>query len=90
MVWRLREGVFRSIRPVLSCFTSPGYSSERFFFYYATVTDADKVSDGGGLEDENEYINVVEMNVQEFKDLIKDRKIQDAKTYIAGMYLATL
>lgn len=76
-----------NIRPILSCFASPGYSSERFFFYYATVTNADKVAKGGGLRAENEYIEIVEMDVKEFKQLVRERKIQDAKTYIAGMFL---
>lgn len=76
-----------NIKFILSCFTSPGYSSERFFFYYATVTNADKVTKGGGLKEENEYIEIIEMDVQEFKQLVNERKIQDAKTYLAGMYL---
>lgn len=76
-----------NIKPILSCFTSPGYSSERFFFYFATVTNTDKVAKGGGLKEENEYIDVVEMDVQEFKQLVHDRKLQDAKTYLAGMLL---
>jgi ADP-ribose pyrophosphatase len=77
-----------NIELLVSCFASPGYSAERFFIYYATVTNSDKISKGGGLKSENEYINVVEMDLEEFNNLIKKGSIEDAKTYIAGMYLA--
>ncbi len=74
------------IQFLLSCFASPGYSTERFHLYYATVENADKISRGGGLESENEYIEVVEMDMAEFKNLVKEKKIEDAKTYIASLY----
>lgn len=77
-----------NIKLLVSCFASPGYSSECFYIYYATVTNANKISEGGGLETENEYISVVEMDSKEFKSLIKTGNIKDAKTYIAGLYLA--
>jgi len=77
-----------NIKLLVSCFASPGYSSECFYIYYATVTNADKVSDGGGLKIENEYISVIELSFNEFNTLIKNGNIKDAKTYIAGLYLA--
>src|ERR1700748_2495411 len=75
------------IKFLLSCFSSHGYTSEQFYVYYATVTNADKVSDIRGLESENEYISLVEMTVPEFAKQIKTGKIKDAKTYVAGLYL---
>jgi nudix-type nucleoside diphosphatase (YffH/AdpP family) len=80
--YRIKRG---NIRPLLSCFSSPGYTSERFFVYYAIVTNADKVSKGGGLKSENEFIEVVEMDTKEFIKLLQNKEIEDAKTYIAGM-----
>jgi nudix-type nucleoside diphosphatase (YffH/AdpP family) len=82
--YRLSEA---SLRPLLSCFSSPGYSSEQFFIYYGTVTNADKVAKGGGLEKENEHIEVIEMPVDTFTNLVRDGMIKDSKTYIAGMYM---
>ncbi len=76
------------IQLLMSCFSTPGYSSENFYIYYATVTHNDKVSKGGGLPSENERIKVIEMEVDEFIDLIKNGQIKDAKTYIAGLYFA--
>ena len=76
-----------NIRFLLSCFSTPGYSGERFFIYYATVTDKDKVSEGGGKKDEDEDIEIVEMGREDFDKLIRTEAIHDAKTYIAGLYL---
>jgi nudix-type nucleoside diphosphatase (YffH/AdpP family) len=77
----------KNITFLLSCFSTPGYSSECFFFYYATVSNADKVSENHGLEKENEYIELVEISIVEFAKRIETGKIKDAKTYIAGLYL---
>lgn len=76
----------KNISFLISCFASPGYSSERFFIYHATVTDDDKVSKGGGLAAENEHIEIIELDVDKFKTLIRDGTLHDAKTYIAGLY----
>jgi nudix-type nucleoside diphosphatase (YffH/AdpP family) len=77
----------KNIKLLVSCFASPGYSSERFFIYTATVTDEDKVSKGGGLAAENEQIEIIELDVDKFKTLIRDGALHDAKTYIAGLHL---
>lgn len=75
------------LKLLLSCFSSPGYSSELFYVFYATVTDSDKISKGGGLEAENEDITLVEMDLDKFTSLVRDGAIKDAKTYIAGLYM---
>jgi nudix-type nucleoside diphosphatase (YffH/AdpP family) len=72
---------------LFSCFVSPGYSSERFLLYYAQVTDQDKVAAGGGLQQENEKIEIVEMTVAQFNENLKKAAFKDAKTCIAGMFL---
>lgn len=76
------------IQFLLSCFSTPGYSSECFHIYYATVTDADKMEEGGGLKEEHESIECVEIDASEFITLVKEAKLRDAKTYIAGLYFA--
>ena len=75
------------IKFLLSCFSTPGYSSERFFVYYATVTNADKASEGKGVKSEHEHIKIIEMDLIDFTTLIRNGEIKDAKTYIAGLYL---
>jgi len=74
-----------NIRFLLTCFASPGYSSERFHLYFANVTAADQSSKGGGLASEHESIQLVELELNEFKSMIRDGRIQDAKTILAGL-----
>jgi nudix-type nucleoside diphosphatase (YffH/AdpP family) len=71
---------------MLSCFSSPDYSSERFYIYYAEVNYADKISEGGGIKSENEHIEIVEIDIAQFKEMLFSGDIQDAKTYLAGFY----
>ncbi len=77
-----------NIQFIASCFATPGYSSEKFYIYFATVSNSDKTSKGGGLEAENESIELVEMDPEEFIDDVKKGKIEDAKTYVSALYFA--
>jgi nudix-type nucleoside diphosphatase (YffH/AdpP family) len=70
-----------------SGFSSPGYSSEKFYLYYTCVTNADRLTAGGGLEEENESIEVVEMNYDVFMQLIDEGKIEDIKTILGAFYV---
>lgn len=70
---------------LIFCFVSPGYTSEKFHLYYAAVTNADKVSEGGGIKSENENIEVIEMDLNDFYNQIDSGKIKDAKTYLAAL-----
>lgn len=75
------------MRFLLSCYSSPGYTTEKFYLYYAKVTNSDRVGKGGGLENENEHIQVVEMDLSEFIVLLRSAQVKDAKTWIAALYL---
>jgi nudix-type nucleoside diphosphatase (YffH/AdpP family) len=74
------------LQPLLSCYASPGYSSEKFHLFFALVSDKDKVSESYGLEEENEYIKIVEIKVKDLESLIRQGKILDTKTNLAGLY----
>lgn len=82
--YRIRK---ENIRFINSVFASPGYTTEKLFIYYARVTDADKVSDGGGLEEENEYIEVVELPLAAFLEMASKGQLEDSKTFIAALWL---
>lgn len=68
-------------------FVSPGYTSERFVLFFATVKNEDKIESGGGLESENEYINVVELSPAQFYEALENGKICDAKTALAAQLI---
>ena len=71
-----------------SFFASPGYTSEKYHLYYAEVNSSDQISKGGGLESENEFIEIVRVPRIEFLQLLKDGKIEDAKTYVSGLWFS--
>lgn len=76
------------VTKVADVFMSPGASTERVHLYIGPYEDAQKVSDGGGLETENEDIEVIEYA---FAKALKDLKkglIRDAKTIILLQHLA--
>ena len=65
---------------VFDVFMSPGSVTERISFFAAPYTPADRVSAGGGLEDEGEDIEVLELDVDEALAMVDDGRIADAKT----------
>jgi nudix-type nucleoside diphosphatase (YffH/AdpP family) len=73
------------LRLLTSCFVSPGYSTEQFYVFVAEVTARDRVSDGGGLEEEHEKIELVELGRETFLADVKNGAIRDAKTIIAAL-----
>ena len=78
-----------ALTPLATFYASPGTTSERVWLYAATVTDADRHTDGGGLADEHEYIEVIEMPIDEALRKLDAREINDAKTVIALQSLKT-
>lgn len=68
-------------------YASPGYSSEKVYTYIATVNNKMKVASGGGLESEHESIEIIEMEVQKFMEMVRDGEIIDSKTLIAAYNL---
>ncbi|HEV7229869.1 MAG TPA: NUDIX hydrolase [Bacteroidia bacterium] len=82
--YRLQPG---QIKHLFSVFASPGYSTEKFIFYYASVLESDKIMAGGGLEEEHEFIEVLEMKYDDLMRLADENKIEDAKTLLALLYI---
>lgn len=72
------------IEPIMS-YPSPGYTNERIYSFLAVVGNADKDNNsGGGLDTENEEIEIIEMDFNEFMESVSKNKIQDAKTIICA------
>ncbi|MFK7808645.1 MAG: NUDIX domain-containing protein [Saprospiraceae bacterium] len=78
------------LTPISQFFVSPGGTSEQIFLYYAVVHEADRVSAGGGLDTENEDIQILEYHMEEITELMDNGVITDAKTLIAIMWLENL
>lgn len=75
-----------NMKYLITCFSTPAYSSERYHLYLALVTDADKKGKGGGLENEHESIELVEMELNAFKDSVLTGQFGDVKTYATAQH----
>jgi nudix-type nucleoside diphosphatase (YffH/AdpP family) len=58
----------------------PGISTERIELYLAEYRAADRVAAGGGVADENEEIEVVEMPLSDLAALVRAGSLPDLKT----------
>lgn len=63
-----------------SPFAMPGVSSERVDLFLAPYSAADRTGDGGGVEDEHEFISVEEVPLALLWSWLEQRRIEDLKT----------
>jgi len=62
-----------------SCYTTPGYSTEKMHYFIATVTNKEKVKNaGGGVKGEHENIEICEIHYLQFRSMMDI--LDDAKT----------
>jgi len=83
----LEETGYRIATPELigRFFASPGGTSERVFLYFAEVGDTDRVSAGGGIEDED--VKVLEVGLDQTFEQLAAGLIEDPKLAIAAYWL---
>ena len=67
-------------RRLFETYMSPGSFAERLTFFVAPYVPGDRVSQGGGLPEEGEDIEVLEMTLDAALGLIETGEIADAKT----------
>lgn len=65
---------------VLNAYMSPGSVTEKLSLFLAEYDADSKVSAGGGLEDEGEDIEVLELGIDAALQMIETGEIADAKT----------
>lgn len=71
---------------IFEAYMSPGVMTEIIYFFVAKYSDDMKISDGGGLEHEQEYIEVLELNFDEALNMVDSGEIKDAKTIMLLQY----
>jgi GDP-mannose pyrophosphatase NudK len=71
---------------LFSAYMSPGVYAEKISFFTAPYSPRDKVTNGGGLADENEDIEVIEPTLDEALGMIASGEIADAKTILLIHY----
>ena len=72
---------------VFDVFMSPGSVTERLHFFIGEYDAASQVGEGGGIEEEGEDIEVLELDADEALAMIKRGEIMDAKTIMLLQYL---
>jgi len=72
---------------LFAAYVSPGSITERLHYYIAPYTSADRTAPGGGLIEEGEEIEVLEVRIDDALRWVTQGKIVDAKTIILLQYV---
>ncbi|MFD0763357.1 GDP-mannose pyrophosphatase NudK [Mucilaginibacter lutimaris] len=75
-----------SVQKAFEAYMSPGSVTEILYFFTAEYTKEMKVSDGGGLAEETENIEVMELPFARALEMVKTGEINDAKTIMLLQY----
>jgi nudix-type nucleoside diphosphatase (YffH/AdpP family) len=76
------------VRRIFEAFMSPGSVTEKLYFFVAEYDAAAKSSDGGGIAEEGEDIEVLELPFATALRMIESGKIADGKTIMLLQYAA--
>jgi hypothetical protein len=76
------------VQRLFELYVSPAAVMEKIVFFTCAYSPADKVSEGGGLKEEGEDIDVVETTLEEAAAMIVTGEIVDAKTVVLVQYLS--
>jgi nudix-type nucleoside diphosphatase (YffH/AdpP family) len=76
------------VRKVFEAFMSPGSVTERLYFFVAEYDPASRAGSGGGLMEEGEDIEVLELDMDEAMQMMADGRIADGKTIMLLQYAA--
>lgn len=75
-----------NVKKVMQAYSSPGAVTEILHYFIAEYSEDMKVGEGGGLENENEDIEVLEIPFGNALKLVDSGEIKDAKTIILLQY----
>ena len=71
---------------IASVYSTPGITTEFVHIYLGIGTSADLKHEGGGLDEEHEDIQLIELTPEEAKQMLLEKQIMDAKTILALQY----
>lgn len=75
------------VEKVFEAYMSPGSVTEILHFFIAEYSSDMKINDGGGLEEEGEQIEVLELSFDNALNMIDSGEIKDAKTIMLLQHL---
>ena len=75
------------LRKIFEAYMSPGIVTEILYFFIAEYAREMKVNDGGGVEHEEENIEVLELDIAQTMRMIESGEIKDGKTIMLLQYI---
>jgi nudix-type nucleoside diphosphatase (YffH/AdpP family) len=78
----------QEVKKLFEIYMSPGSVTEIIHFYLGEYCEKTKVSDGGGLSEEQENIETIELSLPEALQMIQTGEIKDGKTIILLQHAA--
>lgn len=75
------------VRKIFEAYMSPGSVTEILYFFIAEYSKEMKVNDGGGVEHEEENIEVLELEIDNVMNMIGSGEIKDGKTIMLLQYI---
>lgn len=76
----------KDVQKVFEAYMSPGSVTEVLFFFVAEYNNSMKINEGGGVEEEEENIEVLELDFDGAYAMIGTGEIRDAKTIMLLQY----
>ncbi len=74
------------VQKIMEAYMSPGSVTELIYFFVAEYNKEMKLNEGGGIEQEQEDIEVLELDLDEALQMIKTGDIKDGKTIMLLQY----
>ncbi len=74
-------------KKVFEAYMSPGSVTEIMHFFIAEYSGEQKINNGGGLDDEQEDIEVIELDFREAWKMVETGELRDAKTIMLFQHL---
>jgi nudix-type nucleoside diphosphatase (YffH/AdpP family) len=78
--------VIHDVKKVFEAFMSPGSVTEKLYFFVAEYDSAAKQEEGGGVPNDGEDIETIEMRLDDALDKVAAGEIRDGKTIMLLQY----
>jgi len=75
------------VQKIFEAYMSPGSVTELIYFFIAEYSSDMKVHEGGGIDHEQEDIEVMEISVDDAFKMINTGEIKDGKTIMLLQYV---
>jgi GDP-mannose pyrophosphatase NudK len=76
----------KDVKKIFEAYMSPGSVTEILYFFVAEYDKSMKVSEGGGVAEEQENIQVLEIPFEKACNMMKTGEVKDAKTIMLLQY----